>query len=351
MREVQAHEVTKAKLAAVTASEAALACRVQALSAVAERVPKLESQVAKLQAKLNSKPYESDHLIESAALKGERRSAALRKERDLARQQVLEKEKECAAAKKKEEAALQLSREAMQKAKMLRSGQAAVEAERRATLAEEQVVSLMTANCELRGQMSAEKVKAAAEQDMLRNSADAATLHAQNAELQNCELRVAIANGSAEIQGLKRDLSQSFADMNSMRAACAAEKEEAVKAAEAASDAKTKQAVLEVKNNMVRDACIDPHNLCSHSRDIISAGLKAYANGQVFSMRSVGFDKNGNLHHRGQYSMYMRMVGGKTIPEKLGPKQMNRRTNGFDLALNHFAQGKEHASAFLAAHA
>eukprot|EP00965_Chrysotila_dentata_P053607 1778534-Pleurochrysis_carterae.AAC.2 len=81
-------------------------------------------------------------------------------------------------------------------------------------------------------------------------------------------------------------------------------KEEAVLAAQAAGAAATAQAVLEVNDNMVKDAILDLYNLCGHSKDIFNAGLKPFASGEMLRYKPIGF-KDGKIHCPGRYKYFL----------------------------------------------
>eukprot|EP00965_Chrysotila_dentata_P219351 6191076-Pleurochrysis_carterae.AAC.1 len=79
---------------------------------------------------------------EDASAKAARVVASLKKERDKAAAEVVKKKKECAQVEKKLEATSQLASEAVHRSESIRSGAAALAAEKRAAEAEGHVAEL-----------------------------------------------------------------------------------------------------------------------------------------------------------------------------------------------------------------
>eukprot|EP00965_Chrysotila_dentata_P261726 6214353-Pleurochrysis_carterae.AAC.1 len=368
IREQRAHAFTKLQLGAATDAAAAHEKHVTALVKQNSRIPHLEKLVVRLESQLKAAPSEELHqtlradllraertvrgLIrqsEDAGAKADRVAASLRRERQKAIDEVAKKEKECVAARKREEAAAQLARDAAQKAQMMRSGVAAVAAEKRAHIAEEAVAQLEAAAVQMDVELQAVKAGAAAEQTRLQGACNAAALEAKAAHSVADELKQQAASGAAEIALLQQNLAAKFEEISYVKESLAAEKELAIANAKAACAVNTKKIALDTKAQMVRNALTDPLNLSPHSRDIRNASLKAVDD--FLTCEPIGLDNNGNFHHRGRPIKFRRTLNSsKPLPE-LCPKQLRVHTNHLDRSLDDLATGREHAKLLLEDHA
>eukprot|EP00965_Chrysotila_dentata_P081850 2701342-Pleurochrysis_carterae.AAC.1 len=368
VREVRAHAETKLKLAAKTASESKLALKLKNVSSELSALQQLQKAGTRLVEQLKKRPTEEVHQTlladlhraeqkmrsmqrqaEDAASRGARAAASLIKERDAACKLAKQKEKECAAARQKGEASEKLAHAAVRKAEMIRSGAAAVTAEKRAAAAEAQVEALQMAAHIQEAELLSAKASASLRQQSLLQACEAATREAESARSITDDLRSVAASNSEEIRVLQRDLSSSFAEMEAMKSAFAMEKELAVTEVKAACAKETALAVTEVKDNMVRTALLHPDKICSQSHDIVSATLRAAED--EYRSRPVRMRADGTYDHKGQYRTYVPLLEARKDASTVGGKALRTRSHEVTKLVNKLSGGKEHAAALMADHA
>eukprot|EP00965_Chrysotila_dentata_P246193 6207009-Pleurochrysis_carterae.AAC.3 len=135
--------------------------------------------------------------------------------------------------------------------------------------------------------------------------------------------------------------------MGELKQVLEVEKEEAVLAAKAAGAAATAQAVLEVKDLMVKDAVSDPYNLCRHSKDIFNAGLKPFASGDMLRYEPIGF-KDGKIHRRGRYKYFLGIT--KAGKADVSRKHWKTRSKELSAHMGVIAGGAQNVSKLITVH-
>eukprot|EP00965_Chrysotila_dentata_P217551 6190067-Pleurochrysis_carterae.AAC.2 len=360
--EIRMHARTRIQLETAAAAAATFSARNETIQVKEMRINELERLVIKLESKLAKAPSMEAHETlkadlgrahrngravqrqhEDADARGARVLARLRKERDAAVVQVEEKQKLCNSMQKKLELSAENTAACVRRVGAIRSGAATLVAEKRAAAAEAREAELLKAADLHDAEKKSVECRAAAGQAAL----DAANADVKEARGLVSELRLRLSSKSAEINALKCDLAKSFQDMGNMKQALEVEKEEAVLTAQAAGAAATKQAVLEVKDNMVINAVSDPHNLCRHSKDIFNAGLKPFAAGSMLRYEPIGI-KDGKIHRRGRYKHFLGIT--KAGKAEVGRKHWKNRSKELSSHMGVIAGGAENVSKLITVH-